>query len=71
MRPFSGDRIAPQTTEYHGFSGLPGGYIIVNYADRNPGEAMTTRPSVGKSVWLKLNTTTMEFEEIMPPDSSE
>ena len=60
-----GDRIAPQTTEYHGFSGIPGGYIIVNYADRAPGEPMTAQPSQGKSIWLKLDPDTMQFGEVM------
>lgn len=62
---FLGDRIAPQTTEYHGFSGVPGGYVIVNYADRAPGEPMTTEPNVGKSMWLKLDPATMQFGEIV------
>jgi hypothetical protein len=43
-----GDRIAPQTTE------LRDGTVIVNYADRKPGEAMTTLPSVGVSKYLKV-----------------
>lgn len=43
-----GDRIAPQTTEYRD------GQIIVNYADRKPGEPMTVDPSVGVSKYLKL-----------------
>ena len=29
--------------------------IVVNYADRAPGEPFTTQPSVGKSIWLKLD----------------
>src|SRR3989344_4581035 len=60
-----GDRIAPQTTEYQGFSGIRGGYLIVNYADRLPGEPMTAEPSVGKSIWLKLDPETMQFGEIV------
>jgi membrane-bound inhibitor of C-type lysozyme len=36
-----GDRIAPQTTEFRNNE------IIVNYADRNPGEPFTAVPSVG------------------------
>jgi hypothetical protein len=43
-----GDRIAPQTTEFRD------GQIIVNYADRKPGEPMTTQPSVGVSKYLKV-----------------
>lgn len=61
---FIGDRIAPQTTE---ISKDPGkvDVIVVNYADRNPGEPMTTKPSLGKSIWLKLNTKTMQFGEVV------
>jgi hypothetical protein len=40
---FLGDRIAPQSTEFRN------GIIIVNYADRNPGEPMTAQPSRGVS----------------------
>lgn len=54
-----GDRIAPQTTE----SGS-GKIVIVNYADRAPGEPMTAQPSVGKSIWLLLDPTTMQFGEV-------
>lgn len=55
-----GDRIAPQTTE---LSQDPNhkNVIIVNYADRAPGEPMTTEPSLGKSAWLKLDPETMQF----------
>lgn len=45
---FLGDRIAPQTTEFRD------GNIIVNYADRKPGEPMTASPSVGTSKRLKV-----------------
>lgn len=38
---FLGDRIAPQTTE------SDGNLIKVNYANRKPGEPMTTSPSLG------------------------
>jgi len=55
-----GDRIAPQTTE---LSQNPNhqNVIVVNYADRTPGEPMSTQPSVGKSIWLKLDPQTMQF----------
>ena len=43
-----GDRIAPQTTEFRD------GEIIVNYADRKAGEAMTVAPSVAVSKYLKV-----------------
>jgi heat shock protein HslJ len=54
-----GDRIAPQATE----SGRDG-IVIVNYADRAPGEPFTAEPTVGKSIWLLLNPTTMQFGEV-------
>lgn len=43
-----GDRIAPQTTEFRG------GRIVVNVAQRKPGEPMVATPSVGVSKYLKL-----------------
>jgi hypothetical protein len=43
-----GDRIAPQTTEIRDKK------LIVNYADRKPGEPMTTRPSVGVSKYFQV-----------------
>ena len=50
-----GDRIAPQSTTV---SPNPNHkqVIVFTYADRAPGEAMTTSPSLGKSVYLKLDT---------------
>ncbi len=54
-----GDRISPQTTE----SGK-GDSIIVNYMDRAFGEPMTTSPSVGKSIRLILDPTTMQFGQV-------
>lgn len=55
-----GDRIAPQTTE---LSKNPRhkNVIVVNYADRKIGEPMTAQPSVGKSVYLKLDTASMQW----------
>lgn len=55
-----GDRIAPQTTEV---SQNPNhkNVIVVNYADRAEGEMMTTPPSVGQSVFLKLDTEALQF----------
>lgn len=43
-----GDRIAPQTTE------IRNGEIIVNYADRNPGEPMTAKPSLGVTKYFRV-----------------
>lgn len=58
-----GDRIAPQTTEV---STNPShkGVIVVNFVDRAAGEPMTARPSIGKSVWLKLDAQSMQFGEV-------
>jgi len=61
---FLGDRIAPQTTE---ISRNPNhvNVIVVNYADRAPGESFADRPSIGTSVWLKLDPATMQFGEVV------
>ena len=59
-----GDRVAPQTTEMSQNKSTPD-VIIVNYADRKAGEAFTVQPSVGKSIWLKLDTKTMQFGEVV------
>jgi hypothetical protein len=55
---FLGDRIAPQTTE----SG-PERSVIVNYAERNPGEDFTIAPMLGKSILVLLNPDTMQLGE--------
>ncbi len=61
---FLGDRIAPQTTE---ISQNPShkNVIVVNYADRAPNEPMTAQPSIGKSIWLKLDPKTLQFGEVI------
>ncbi len=59
-----GDRIAPQTTEIDESDGKVN-VIVVNYAERKSGEPMTTQPSVGKSIWLKLDSKTMQFGEVV------
>ena len=58
-----GDRIAPQTTE---MSQDPNhqNVIVVNYADRETDQPMTEAPTVGKSVWLKLDLESMTFGEV-------
>jgi len=56
---FLGDRIAPQTTERG-----KGNIVLVNYAERKPGESFAVRPSVGKSIWLILDPKTMQFAEV-------
>jgi hypothetical protein len=59
-----GDRIAPQTTE-KSQNPQHKSVIVVNYADRAPGEPMTARPSMGKSIWLKLDPVSMQFGEVV------
>lgn len=54
-----GDRIAPQTTE------IRDGLLLVNYADRARGESFVTKPSFGKSIWLKLDTERFQFGEVV------
>jgi len=60
-----GDRVAPQTTE---LSQNPRhkNVVVVNYADRAPGEPMTTRPSLGKSAYIKLDSQTMQWGVVEP-----
>ena len=48
-----GDRIAPQTLS------IKNGEVMANYADRKPGEPMTTEPSVGVTKYLKVEGTTL------------
>ncbi len=65
---FLGDRIAPQTTEIDEGKTANGtnrkNVIVVNYAVRLPGQSLAEKPSVGKSVWLKLDPATMQFGEV-------
>lgn len=60
-----GDRIAPQTIEVSP-NPKQTGVIVVNYADREVGQPMTTPPSVGKSVYLKLDTASMTWGVVAP-----
>jgi heat shock protein HslJ len=55
-----GDRIAPQSTELRA-----DGVIVVNYADRAPGEGFASPPSIAKSIWLKLDPATLEIGEVV------
>jgi heat shock protein HslJ len=55
-----GDRIAPQSTNKG-----TGSIVVVNYAVRKPGEAFTVSPSVGKSIWLKLDPAALQFGEVV------
>ncbi len=54
-----GDRISPQSTSMG-----KGNIIVVNYADRKKDESFAVQPSVGKSIWLLLDTKTMQFGEV-------
>jgi hypothetical protein len=65
-----GDRIAPQTTVV---SRNPRhkNVIVVNYGDRRPDEPMTAQPSVGKSVYLKLDAETVRWGIVVPDFAGE
>lgn len=54
-----GDRIAPQTTEFRD------GTVIVNYADRELGEAFAVAPHIGKSLYLKYDSVSNSFGEVV------
>ena len=60
-----GDRIAPQTI-HESPNPRHVNVIVVNYAERNPGEPMTTPPSAGKSAWLKLDVERMQWGIVVP-----
>lgn len=57
---YIGDRIAPQTTNKG-----EGRQVIVNYAERAAGEPFSTPPSLGKSLYLLLDTESLEFGEVV------
>lgn len=63
-----GDRIAPQSTHMEEGATtnetMRKNVIVVNYADRILGEPFTVQPSLGKSIWLKLDPNTMKFGEV-------
>lgn len=48
-----GDRIAPQSTVMGG-----GNVVVINYADRKPGESFADAPSEGKSMYVLLDPAT-------------
>ncbi len=60
-----GDRIAPQSSN---LSQNPRHkYVVVfNFAERAPGEPITAQPSVGKSVYLKLDPSLMQWGIVEP-----
>ena len=61
-----GDRIAPQSIEKNSPNEKHTSVIVVNFADRAVGEPMTTSPSIGKSVYLKLDTASMMWGVVEP-----
>ncbi|MDD3263257.1 MAG: META domain-containing protein [Candidatus Absconditabacteria bacterium] len=60
---FLGDRIAPQTISIDENKDRKN-VIVVNYADRKENESFAISPSIGKSIWLKLDTQNMQFGEV-------
>jgi len=59
-----GDRIVPLATEMSQ-DVTKKDVIIVNYAERNVGEDFSVPPSLGKTLWLKLDPETMQFGEVV------
>ncbi|MFA6094946.1 MAG: hypothetical protein WC757_03625 [Candidatus Paceibacterota bacterium] len=63
-----GDRIAPQSINIDEGTTTKGtnreNVIVVNFATRKPSESFTVKPTVGKSIWIKLDPTTMLFGEV-------
>ncbi len=64
-----GDRISPQTTEIT--RRYNQNIVVVNYADRNPGESFATMPSVGKTIWFLLDPRTRMFGQVEKDFSGE
>lgn len=60
-----GDRVAPQNTTVSP-NAKQKQVIVFNYADRAPGEPMTAQPSVGKSVYLKLDPESLRWGIVEP-----
>lgn len=54
---FLGDRIAPQNIN------IIDGRAVYNFAERKAGEPFSTPPSVGRSVWVHLDTKTNQIGE--------
>lgn len=62
-----GDRIAPQSTNISSDPNQK--YVVVfNFAHRAPGEPMTAQASIGKSVYLKLDSDTMRWGVVLSPE---
>lgn len=54
-----GDRIAPQTKE------IRDGRALFNFAERRADEPVTTRPSIGRSVWIRYDKSTGLIDELV------
>ncbi len=64
-----GDRIAPQSTHVS-VNPRHKNVVVFNFADRKGGEPMISRPSIGKSVYLKIVPETNRWAIVEPdPDS--
>ncbi|MBP6857755.1 MAG: META domain-containing protein [Candidatus Pacebacteria bacterium] len=57
---FLGDRIAPQTTEIKDVD-----ILVVNYLERKNNESFDVKPSIGKSIYLKLDPKTLQWGEVI------
>lgn len=62
---FLGDRIAPQSTTVSQ-NAQHKNVVVFNYADRKPNEPMSASPTVAKSVYLKLDPSTMQWGIVEP-----
>lgn len=60
-----GDRIAPQSTD-ESPNPRHKNVVVFNYADRFAGESMTTPPSIGKSVYLKIVPDSLRWAIVEP-----
>lgn len=60
-----GDRVAPQSIS-ESTESRHQRVIVATYADRAEGEPMSTPPSVGISVYLKLDQSTMQWGVVLP-----
>lgn len=61
-----GDRIAPQTINRGN-----GNIVTVNFADRQVGESFAVQPSMGKTLWLLLDTDSMRWGQVEPDFTGE
>jgi heat shock protein HslJ len=57
---FLGDRIAPRTT------GRQDELVVVNFATRAPGEPFLAPPGIERRLYLKFDTETRRFAEVVP-----